>query len=196
MSLFLTADLHLGHANIAGPKTSNWKTGYRNFDSVEQMDANIIDNLNRCVGVDDTLYIIGDFAMGGHTKIPAYRNRITCRNIHIILGNHDEHIRKYSDCFTSMSENKLIYWNKEGIFMHHYACRVWYGSHKGYYHAYGHSHGSLEHTPYGRSMDVGIDNAHRLFGYYRPFQAEEFCYMLKDRYIERPDHHSAETNVQ
>jgi len=196
MSIFLTADLHLGHSNIAGPKTSLWKTGFRHFDSVEEMNAAIIDNINKMVGQKDTLYINGDFAMGGHHKIPDYRRRIICENIHIILGNHDDHIHKYADLFSSISESKLIYWNKEGIYMNHYAGRVWYGSHKGYYHAYGHSHGSLEHTPYGKSMDVGIDNAYRLFGAYRPFYIEEFMYMLKDRPIEFPDHHSEQTNVR
>jgi calcineurin-like phosphoesterase family protein len=196
MSIFLTADLHLGHANIAGPKTSTWKTGYRNFRSVEEMDHAIILGINAHVKEDDTLYVVGDFAMGGHHNIPDYRRRIMCKNIHIIRGNHDEHINKYVDYFSSISDSKLIYVRKEGIYMNHYASRVWYGSHKGYYHAYGHSHGTLEHTPYGRSMDVGVDNIYRLCGAYRPITTDELFWLLKDRKIELPDHHSPETNAR
>jgi calcineurin-like phosphoesterase family protein len=189
-NIFLTSDLHLGHRNIAGPKTSTWKTGYRNFDSVEEMDALIIDNINQ------VLYIVGDFAMGGHHKIPDYRRRIVCENIHIVLGNHDEHIPKYSEFFSSISAGKLIYVNKQGIYLHHYSCRVWEGSHKGYFHAYGHSHGSLERTPWGRSMDVGIDNCYRIFKEYRPFSFDEVALLLEDRPTAFPDHHSSETNVR
>lgn len=196
MSIFLTADLHLGHSNIAGPKTSIWKEGYRGYESVEQMDADIIDNLNRFVQPDDKLYIIGDFAMGGHNKIPDYRRRIACQEIHIVLGNHDSHIRKYADLFASISESKTIFVDKQGIYLHHYSCRVWEGSHKGFMHAYGHSHGSIEHSPCGKSMDVGIDNAFKIFGAYRPFHAQEFMHLMNKREIEFLDHHSSETNVR
>jgi len=196
MSTFITSDLHLGHSNIAGPNTSIWKEGYRGFESVEQMDDEIINNINRFVQPEDTLYVVGDFAMGGHTRIPDYRRRINSQEVHIILGNHDAHIRKYADLFASVSESKTIFVNKQGIYLHHYACRVWEGSHKGFLHAYGHSHGSIEHSPYGKSMDVGIDNAFKIFGAYRPFQAEEFMYLMHKRKIEFPDHHSSETNVR
>lgn len=197
MSIFLTSDLHLGHANIAGPKTSNWKTGYRNFDSVEEMDAHIIDNINKHVKQDDILWIVGDFAMGGHHKIPDYRNRIVCSNIHIVLGNHDGHIPKYAELFSSISAGKLIYVNKQGIYLHHTACRIWEGSHKGYQHAYGHSHGSLEGSPWGRSIDVGVDSAFKHYlGEYRPFEYGEFSEIVDKRDIKFEDHHSPETNVR
>lgn len=74
--------------------------------------------------------------------------------------------------------------------------RVWYGSHKGFYHAYGHSHASLEKSPYGKSMDVGIDNAYKLTGEYRPFSVDEVVNLLDKRSIEFPDHHSPETDVK
>ncbi len=73
--------------------------------------------------------------------------------------------------------------------------RVWLGSHKGYYHCYGHSHGSLESKPWGKSMDVGIDSAYRLFGEYRPFSLEEVVEILDKRKIEIVDHHNESTNV-
>lgn len=195
MSVFLTADLHLGHANIAGPKTSTWKDGFRTFGSVEEMDAHIIDSINIRVRQNDTLWVIGDFAMGGHHKIPDYRRRIICQNVHIVLGNHDPHLPKYADLFSSIQGSKLIYVNKQGCYLHHYSCRVWEGSHKGYYHAYGHSHGNLEHLPWGRSMDVGMDSVYRNFGEYKPLEFDEFTYFLEDRKLEFPDHHTPETNV-
>ena len=60
-NLFFSSDFHLGHENIAGPKVSNWSSGYRNFDSVHEMNRTIIDNINKMVGPQDELYFLGDF---------------------------------------------------------------------------------------------------------------------------------------
>lgn len=198
---WITSDLHLGHANIAGPKISNWKDGYRNFDSVAQMDALIIDNLNKYVAQDDTLWFLGDFCFGGHYRTPDYRRRINCGTIHLFKGNHDTNIDKYRDFFSSMQEAGLRWLTdtkdqKHPFFFSHYAHRVWEGSHKGYFHAYGHSHSSLEHSPYGRSMDFGIDNAYKVLGEYRPFSVDEAVHILQKRKVEIPDHHTPETNVR
>lgn len=198
---WLASDLHLGHANIAGPNTSQWRTGFRNFSSVEEMDHTIIDTLNRYVMPDDELFLIGDFAFGGHTKIPDYRRRIACQNIHIVRGNHDDHINKYADYFSSIQdlrEETIVVPNvgKIPVIMCHYAFRVWKGSHKGWPHAYGHSHGSLEHTPYGRSEDVGIDVNYRKYGEYCPLDAVEWVEQMLKRDIVFPDHHNSKTNVR
>lgn len=199
--IFLASDFHLGHANIAGPKTSQWKTGYRNFDSIEEMDYTIIDNINKNIKQDDTLIFHGDFCFGGHHRTPDYRRRIICQNIHIIRGNHDHHIDKYAGFFTSIQDYldmtlKTTDGKKHPFIMCHYAFRVWLGSHKGFYHTYGHSHGSLEHSPNGKSMDVGIDNAYRLFGEYRPFYLEEVIDILDRRQIAFHDHHTSEKNAR
>jgi len=194
-NIFLCSDLHLGHSNIAGPSTSNWKGGHRNFKSVEDMDRTIIDNINDIVPQDGIILFHGDFSFGGHTKIPDYRRRIICRNIHFIKGNHDQHIHKYKDFFTTVQD----YW--EGTLNHHpwvalhYAMRIWMGSHKGFFHTYGHSHSSLEHSPHGKSMDVGIDNAFKVLGEYRPFRLDEVVEILNKRNISFVDNHGKHTNV-
>ena len=51
--LYFTADLHLGHANII-------RHCGRPFASVEDMDRCLIDNWNRRVRPEDTVYILGD----------------------------------------------------------------------------------------------------------------------------------------
>jgi calcineurin-like phosphoesterase family protein len=196
---WLMADPHFGHANIAGPHTSNWKNGYRIFSSVEEMDNTIIDNINQLVEDDDELFVVGDFCFGGHKNTPNYRRRINCRNIHIIRGNHDKHIDKYKDFFSSIQdylEITLVGANgmKHPTVMLHYGMRVWIGSHKGFLHAYGHSHGSLPSL--GRSMDVGVDNIYALTGEYRPISEEEFIKFVGNKPIEFADHHNSETNVK
>lgn len=201
MNIWLSSDWHLGHANIAGKNTSNWKEGYRNFNSVEEMDDTIIDNINKYVNENDTIFFHGDFSFGGHTKIPDYRRRIECKTIHVIRGNHDHHIKKYKDYFTSVQDYlditlKAADGRKIPFIMCHYAFRIWLGSHKGFMHTYGHSHSSLEHRPHGKSMDVGIDNAYKVLGEHRPFHLDEVIDILDKRSIQFVDHHTSEKNAR
>lgn len=177
MNRFFSSDFHFGHTNIAGPN-SNWKDGYRTFDSVHEMNRTIIDNINKMVGPQDELYFLGDFCFKQDTR--KYLDQITCKNIHAIRGNHDREMRGFASVQTEL-------W-LDNIFMHHYAHRVWPKSHYGAYHLYGHSHGSLPND-WGRSMDVGIDMAYKLFGEYRPFAWEEVDAILSKRPIKFVDHH-------
>ena len=63
---------------------------------------------------------------------------------------------------------------------------TWDGSHQGVWHLYGHSHAAAEpwadaHMAGRRSLDVGIDNAYRLLGEYRPWSFEEIRELLGPR---------------
>lgn len=85
--IFITSDLHLGHDAMISNK-------WRRFDSVKQMNKTIIENWNKTVSKNDTVYILGDFALGkdklGYIKL-LNGNKI------FVKGNHDSnslsHIR-------------------------------------------------------------------------------------------------------
>lgn len=194
---FLTSDLHLNHANIASASTSKWPEGHhRGFNSIEHMNTTIINNINFKVGVDDNLFMLGDFCFGNRGKIPYLRSLINCKNIYWILGNHDRyepHLEQYFNVITPLLEVNV---EDTDLVLCHYSMRIWNGSHKGTYHAYGHSHSSMEHLPHGRSMDVGVDNALKVLGEYAPFSMQEFKNHLKNRSIALLDHHSEKTNVK
>jgi calcineurin-like phosphoesterase family protein len=91
-NIFFTSDTHAYHRNIAGPKVSQWKSGYRDFNDEYEMTAEIIKQINNTVDKDDTLYHLGDWSFGGIDEIWEFRKQINCKNIHLILGNHDHHI--------------------------------------------------------------------------------------------------------
>lgn len=192
--IWFSSDFHYGHSNITGPKVSNWKSGYRDFDSVHEMNKCLTQTINKYVKQDDILYFLGDFAFGGHTNIPSYRYSLTCQTIHLVRGNHDTHIDKYKDMFASIND---VMWCKERkdrpIFLSHYSHRVWHGSHKGYLHLYGHSHNSI--PDHGKSMDVGVDSAYKRTGEYRPFSIDEVINIMDKRSVALIDHHGVETNV-
>lgn len=154
---FYSSDFHFGHRGILHHCAAT-----RPFDSVEEMDARIVANINERVGRDDMLYIVGDFALSGDAEYVRHLfHQIRGRKI-LILGNHD--------LDRSGRVNKVIRdlpWDRppvaameitdEGcrLYLHHYACRTWPAAHHGSYHLYGHSHGTL--PPYGLSRDVGVD---------------------------------------
>ena len=200
-NIWLTSDSHFGHTNIAGPKISRWSSGYRDFNSVHEMNMALVNGINKYVKEDDILYHLGDWSFGGVHNILQFRNSIVCKNIHLILGNHDQHIVdkeiKYHDTsfnpidlFSSVQDVLTLDIGKTKLFLSHYSHRVWLGSHKGVIHLYGHSHGSI--PDFGCSMDVGVDVAYKMFGEYRPFNIGDITNIMSKRTIEKIDHHGDE----
>lgn len=186
--MWFTSDLHLGHKNIVGPEISNWKEGYRNFKTVSEMDEELLKQLNANVQQDDVLYFLGDFSFKGNSTLSVYRDRIVCKNIVFIKGNHDKRssvITAFGHCHDYIEEDIM------GIkfCMMHYAMRIWNKSHHGAIHLYGHSHSKLEDNPWGMSMDVGVDNAYRLYGEYRPFSLVDVMDIMDKREAKLIDHH-------
>lgn len=196
MKTWFSSDFHLGHNNIAGPSCSQWKNGYRDFNSLHEMNENILYEINKVVGQDDVLYFLGDFCFGDHRKTLEWRARIICKNIFWLKGNHDRKQHLYNDGFIWVGDVLSVIIEKQPIFMSHYKHAIWEGSHKGYWHLYGHSHSSAENWEIGKSMDVGIDNAYKLLGEYRPFSFEEVKRLLDKRNLYFGDHHNENTNVR
>jgi len=194
MNIWITSDTHFNHKNIAGPKISSWKSGYRNFNSIQEMNTALIKNINDCVKEDDILYHLGDWSFGGAQNILYFRRALICKNIHLILGNHDQHIVDEEiesngesfnpfNLFSSVQNTFTGYIGKTYFHLSHYSHRVWPSSHKGSIHLYGHSHGSI--PDYGKSMDVGVD-AHKEF---RPYHINEILQIMSKRDISKIDHH-------
>jgi calcineurin-like phosphoesterase family protein len=146
--LWLTADLHLGHKNIIG------YTG-RPFDTVEQMDQTLIDNVNARVQKDDRLIIVGDFAFG---KPQPYLEKINCNRISLIPGNHDGRWWKELERSTIDLLSPLVTLTDYPvpIVLCHYPLETWDRRQYGSRHAHGHVHGRKMSSVKGR-IDVGVD---------------------------------------
>lgn len=179
--------------NWKGDGSSNWRISR---EAVENMDNTLIDNINKMVGENDILYHLGDFCFGPKHDIlrtaSNYRRRIKCKNIYFIWGNHDSFDIK--NCFSICYDILNVNVNKQKIVLCHYAMAVWDKSHRSALHLYGHSHANAEPwldkvMPGRRSMDVGVDNAYRLLGEYRPFAFEEITAFLLKNTGFHFDHH-------
>lgn len=184
--IFFSSDFHFNHTNISGPKMSKWSSGYRNFESVEEMNKTIIDNLNSTIGENDILYFLGDFAFGDKSKIPSLREKIKCQTIHFVYGNHDECIRKnrdYRHLFASTGDLINNYFGKQQIIMSHFPMDVWENNARDSIALFAHCHGNFK-NPLGKRMDVGVDT-NKFF----PYTLEEVIEFCKAKAPFLPDHH-------
>lgn len=196
-NIYFISDTHYSHKNIVGPSISSWSSGYRDFDSMKDMNDCIVDAMNEA-GPNDIIYHNGDWSFGGKENIRILRDRIRCKNIVLCLGNHDHHIAKYGNYeykkLFSEIHTKLERKIGDVFFtLNHYAQRVWNESHHGAYHLYGHSHGTLPDDPNALSLDVGFDTC--LYGHkkYTMYHYDEIVEIMKQKIWKPVDHHNERT---
>lgn len=173
--LYFTSDTHYGHTNICRA-TTRWTDAdnvTRDFKSLEHMNDTIVNNINNVVGENDILIHLGDFSFGGFDNINEFRNRIICKNIHLVLGNHDHHIERNKDdiqrLFTSVNHYinldvrrpsclKKGEMDKFKFVLMHFPIASWDGMNDGVIHLHGHVHlPNKLRVADGKAMDVGVD---------------------------------------
>ena len=165
--IWFTADLHLGHNNII-------KYCNRPFNSVKEMNGTIIKNWNAVVDNNkDTVYVLGDFSMSSDKKnLEDWFNALKGKKI-LVVGNHDS-----KECLNlpwkGVFDVKQIKYQKQKLWLSHYAHRTWPNSYHGSLHLYGHSHGALPN--FKRSMDVGVDAQN-----FKPISIDQVLDKLSER---------------
>lgn len=187
-NIYVTSDTHFNHTNICGPSISKWPSGYRHFESLEEMNDTIIDNINAVVGYDDTLYHLGDFAFGDKTQIPTLRRRINCKNIILLQGNHDGRLWKdYRDEFSRTEKYVELRVGSTKVCMFHYPIGAWNENGRGAINLHGHSHGNYQAV--GRQLDVGVD-----CNDFKPLLLDDVVELMQQIKPVAVDHHTKETN--
>lgn len=147
----------------------------RLFECQEEHDAYLINEINCRVDREDELIILGDFAW---SKPGRYRALIHCKHVRFVLGNHDK-VQATANVFGQIPEMlRTKVYDRKGndhmkVVCSHYPQIYWDGSHRGWGHLYGHTHGQREDVlddlfPQRRSLDVGVDNVYRVWGYFGP----------------------------
>ena len=203
-NVWVTSDSHFSHKNICRGVT-NWRLPNgeipvgqtRDFTTIEKMNTSIVNNINSVVGQDDILIHLGDWSFGGFEQIREFWDRLICKNIHLILGNHDHHIDRNRDgsqgLFQSVSHYNTVEIGDYKFQLCHYPISSWDGLNKGVMHLHGHVHLSPNRRfGVGKRMDVGMDG-HPEF---RPYNLiREVVPLLKNRPIKSEigeDHHTDE----
>ena len=187
---YFTADTHFGNAGVSRCMRRLDALGAL-METPEHHDPFIINQINKTVGEDDTLYILGDLS---DNCAAYYLKKLTVKDIVLIAGNHDDTTgdpfmrNRWEDTRTvTVSDHKGGKFFSMQTILSHYPHMFWDGSHRGYFHLYGHVHGMREDTldsiyPQRRSMDVGLDNAFKVLGEYRPFSEQEIWDILSVRH--------------
>lgn len=158
---FFTSDTHFGHDNIMKycrrdkfmtaeeiqmlDASDRGEIDQRKIRispaSIQRMNDAMIDNINAVVKPNDVLWHLGD-VFWGHDNFDfakSIRDRINCKNIHHVWGNHDE--PEIKPLFASSQLYAEVVVDHQKIFLCHYPMRAWDKSHKGSWQLYGHVHG-------------------------------------------------------
>jgi calcineurin-like phosphoesterase family protein len=211
--LFFTSDTHYNHKNICRGVTA-WRRQdgsiptdqTRDFKTLEHMNSTIVNNINNKVGQDDILIHLGDWSFGGFEYIKEFRDRINCKNIYVLYGNHDHHIENNRNEIQNIFTNTFQYavlevtkpshpiltqskTTKHEFVLMHYPLTSWHDMNKGRMHLFGHVHlPKGKNVMGGRAMDVGMDGNNLT-----PYSLSEILTTLRGREIKATvlpsDHH-------
>lgn len=191
--IWICSDFHANHVNICRG-TSTWGTNgefkLRDFDTPEEMTAQMADNFNSVIPEDGILFHLGDWSFAGEQNIERFRNMLNVKEIHLLTGNHDPHIEKgnWDHLFASRQKYLELEIGKQLKFcLFHFPIASWNDIRKGSFHLHGHQHWQGENRfGNGRMMDVGVDG-NNLF----PYKLTDVIDLLKDRrFVAENDHHA------
>lgn len=169
--IWFTSDLHLGHGNILKHNPSRRTVAA----TIDEWDDYILNVINQHVLRNDQLYILGDFCWKA-SKAGHYRQRINCKQVHVVAGNHDStSLRSHVTSYYEILYRKI---NSVHFHLSHYPLVSWRGREHGSIHLYGHCHGTREQQldtlfPGRKAMDVGVDSIHKITGYFQPISLEQ-----------------------
>ncbi len=171
--IYFISDLHLDHPGILKHQLDR---GNLFGCNLEEMNTAIIDGINSVVTKNSTLWVLGDFCWKA-SKYGHFRQRINCRNLHIVMGNHDTNsLRQH---VSSISNMVCRNFRSRRFVLCHYPIASWSGRHHGSIHLHGHCHGTITDAldslwPDRFMQDVGIDCAYKEFGTWTPYSLDYF----------------------
>jgi calcineurin-like phosphoesterase family protein len=191
MAKIFTSDPHFFHKKIV-EYTERGK-----FTNVEDHTDWLLGIINKQVTPEDTLYILGDFAFtSDFVQIEELISKINCLVV-LVKGNHDsrkvwkrvQH-HKLLAC-KDYDEIKMATGQTACLF--HFPIHAWHKQGYGSYHLHGHTHANYEGV--GKSLDVGIDNAYKLYGEHRLFTEQDIEAYMATREVVVTDGHANRTTA-
>lgn len=136
---FYISDLHFGHRNVI-------EFDDRPFETVDIMDATLIQRWNQRVNPEDHIYVVGDLCYRNEKAEQWYLKQLNGHK-HLILGNHDVRIQKNKEAmsyFDSIDQIKIIKDGENNVVLCHFPLASWPMEHHGAWHIYGHVHNNRE----------------------------------------------------
>jgi calcineurin-like phosphoesterase family protein len=167
--IFACSDTHFGHENII-------RYCGRPFKNAAAMSESLVERWNSRVSPEDTVYFLGDFAMGPKVDDQFIVNVLGRLNgrINIIPGNHDKPAKKwnvsgladlvprYKWMVYMLPEIYEVKIDGKNFVMCHYPMNDWNGKYHGSIHLHGHKHNGFSPSrareqAKSKRYDVGVD---------------------------------------
>ena len=148
MTVFFTSDTHFGDPRIL-------RIDRRPFPDLPTHDAALVEAWNAVVSPEDTVWHLGDFALGPPPERVAALLGDLRGHKHLIVGNNDGPATLAAPGWTSVAHYAETEVEGRRLVLCHYAFRTWNGLGRGAINLHGHSHGRLKPIP--RQYDVGVD---------------------------------------
>jgi calcineurin-like phosphoesterase family protein len=151
-NLYFIADTHFDHGNIR-------IFCNRPFSNLSEMNDSMIDNWNRTVTDDDTVFILGDFCWSSGQRYLEFARKLKGKKI-LILGNHDFNRlpEDWAGCFEAVYERLEIWIGTTQIVLDHYPMREWNGMQRGSYQLHGHAHNNDQRVYHKNQLNVCVEN--------------------------------------
>lgn len=178
--IWFISDMHFSHTNVI-------KFSDRPFKDKDDMNETLIENWNKYIKDDDTVFHLGDFSFDNEANTKVFLSRLK-GNINFLQGNHDKTlINMFTNKVITESRFKYLgmYYKlrheKERFILFHYPIENWDGKYRDYIHIHGHSHFNFGNTMANR-FDVGVEG----IGYY-PIGIDDIIFMKVKNAHKRPD---------
>lgn len=120
--IWFSSDLHFNH-----DREFIWKA--RGFNSVDEMNEEIIRRFNEKVDPYDDVYLLGDISLGGGSEEIIAKNKSLIErlngHLYIIIGNHDtdRRISMYNSCSNVMGTIKyadMLHYHGYHFYLSHF----------------------------------------------------------------------------
>lgn len=190
---YFTSDTHYGHGNIMRyckrpffvhddekEKVEKGQKFTVSKESINNMNDQLVERFNKLVKPNDVLIHHGDFAWHPFKNSVEFIERLNCKNLFLIWGNHDE--AELGNFIPNNYDQCLI--KLEGVEIHsnHYPQDTWESSHRGSWHLFGHVHGAANsrrelNPAWSMSLDCGVDSHD-----FRPWEFQELRSHFEKKY--------------
>lgn len=158
---FFTSDTHFGHFNII-------RYCNRPFETVAEMDEELIKRWNTVVKPEDTVWHLGDFSFYmSKEKVTSIVKQLN-GTIYLVKGNHDKKPNQwYRDCGFKEVYDRPVMYNTFVLLSHEpqefFCCGP-------YVNAFGHVHNSNMFETYGKNSACACTERHN----FTPVEESEF----------------------
>lgn len=149
MATWITSDLHFSHKSVV-KFTNKDGSKMRPWNTIDEMDEELIRRFNEKVSKYDECFILGDVTLN-RRGLPLL-DRLNCKNLILIKGNHD-HFRV--DEYTPYFKDICSYHVEENVLFSHIPVHPSQLEYRFKMNVHGHMHGEILDD--SRYMNVSVE---------------------------------------